>query len=85
MWRALVLLLFQLIIHSLLRVGDVVKHTVPPFCLLQVLPVPPRVSGYDAIQPEEVDLWRLQQGLAREREYHQPARRKAGESCLSLR
>lgn len=45
---------------------------------MQALPLPPRGSGYDASNPEEVELWRLQQGLAREREYHHLARRKAG-------
>lgn len=53
-----------------------------PSCLLtslQALPLPPRGSGFDPSNPEEVELWRLQQGLAREREYHQLAKRKAGE------
>ncbi|PRW61593.1 Transcription initiation factor TFIID subunit 1 isoform C [Chlorella sorokiniana] len=41
-------------------------------------PPPPRGSGFDPAQPEELELWQLQQGLAREREYHQVAKRKAG-------
>lgn len=45
---------------------------------MQALPLPPRGSGFDPNNPEEVELWRLQQGLAREREYHQLAKRKAG-------
>ncbi|KAI3432621.1 hypothetical protein D9Q98_004167 [Chlorella vulgaris] len=42
------------------------------------LPLPPRGSGFNAVEPEEVELWRLQQGLARDREYFHQARRKAG-------
>lgn len=50
---------------------------------MQSLPLPPRGSGFDPSNPEEVELWRLQQGLAREREYHQLAKRKAGEAVKS--
>lgn len=50
----------------------------------QALPLPPRSSGFDPSNPEEVELWRLQQGLAREREYHQLAKRKAGEVMHGL-
>ena len=44
----------------------------------QALPLPPRGSGFDARQPEEVELWQLAQGMAREREYHLAPKRKAG-------
>ena len=45
---------------------------------VQAPPPPPRGSGFDPAQPEELELWQLQQGLAREREYHHVAKRKAG-------
>jgi hypothetical protein len=46
--------------------------------------MPPRASGFNLAQPEEVELWRLQQGLSREREYQQQHRRKTGVSaCLA--
>lgn len=49
-----------------------------------MLPMPPRASGFNTAQPEEVELWRLQQGLSREREYQQQHRRKTGVSaCLA--
>jgi len=45
---------------------------------VQAPPPPPRGSGFDPAQPEELELWQLHQGLAREREYHHVAKRKAG-------
>lgn len=53
---------------------------------MQAPPPPPRGSGFDPAQPEELELWHLQQGLAREREYHHVAKRKAGVFfCCELR
>lgn len=48
---------------------------------VQAPPPPPRGSGFDPAQPEELELWQLQQGLARDREYHHVAKRKAGTCC----
>ena len=57
----------------------------PSFSLsMQAPPPPPRGSGFDPAQPEELELWQLHQGLAREREYHHVAKRKAGAFLLLL-